>query len=262
MSLSREELEKAFKNAKELNDFVNSVLEKKNIQVKDIVQMDHYGDTYIFGVKVNKENIIKEEIIEIVKSTSPENYEKHIDFYGEWPCTIPYLDYYEKIIENNTKRMIETMIYYGIATQKEDIEFVIRQFCNYIQKEDCDKLILKFPDEHPIRKSYQNVSNIGFRQALLVAFVKMAMWQITNKVTEWDFIDSEETVITFIKDINNFNPYEIKRFIKENEEILEQEPNQYNYLFLVFYKMYEYIYKNGLQDYKKEKLFKHYKDEI
>ena len=42
----------------ELNDFVNEVLKKNNIQLRDIVQMDHYGSTYIFGVKIKQEKII------------------------------------------------------------------------------------------------------------------------------------------------------------------------------------------------------------
>lgn len=85
MSLSKEGFEKAVKRLKKINDFTNEVLEKNNIQLRNIVEMDHYGHTYIFGIKVEQENITAEEIIDIVKSTPKENYDKHIDFFGQWP---------------------------------------------------------------------------------------------------------------------------------------------------------------------------------
>ena len=57
MSLSEEGLDIAIKEMNELNNFVNEVLKKNNIQLKDIVQMDHYGSTYIFGVKIEQKKL-------------------------------------------------------------------------------------------------------------------------------------------------------------------------------------------------------------
>ena len=262
MSLSEEGLDIAIKEKNELNDFVNEVLKKNNIQFRDIVQMDHYGSTYIFGVKIKQKKIIDEEIIDIVKLTPKENYEKYIDFFGEWPCEIPYIEYYKKTIEKSTKKMIETMIYYGLSTQKENIEFVIREFYNIIEKEDCDDLIAQFPDEHPIKNSYQDVSNINFRYVLLNSFVKMSMWQINNRALNWNFLDSEEAVTKWAKELNDINSYVIGQFIKENEKILEKQPNKYNYLFMIFYKMYSYIHNNASWvDYKEDELYECYQED-
>lgn len=262
MSLSEEGLEISIKEMNELNNFVNEVLKKNNIPLKDIVEMDHYGVTYIFGVEIEQKKIIEEEIIDIVKMTPKENYEKDIDFFGSWPCEIPYIEYYRKTIEKSTEKMIETMIYYGLSTQKENIEFVIREFYNIIEKKDCDDLIAQFPDGHPIKNSYQNVSNINFRYVLLNSFVKMSMWQIRNRVSNWNFLYSEETVTKLAKEISSINSYNIGKFIKENEIILEQQPNKYNYLFMIFYKMYSYINNHAaLCDYKEVEFRECYKDD-
>ena len=89
MSLTKEGFEMAVERLNELNRFVNEVLKDNNILLEDIVEMDHYGQTYILGVKIEDDKITKEEILDIVKLTPKENYDKHIDFFGMWPCDIP-----------------------------------------------------------------------------------------------------------------------------------------------------------------------------
>ena len=253
MSLKPDVLNEVVQSKRKLNAAVNEILEKNNISLKEIVQMDHYGRTYIFGVNIN-ENTTEEEILNIVKLTPKENYEKHIDFYGTWPCDIPYYEYYENTIEKSIKKMIETMLYFGLAMGKENIEFVIREFYNLNEKGYCDSFVEKFPIEHPIRKSYQEVSNINFEQVRLTAFVKMAMWQIEKKVSGWDFVDSEEEFTRLVEEINKMNAYAIEQFIKDNEKLLEEEPNKYNYLFRICYEMS--TLKVG-SDYKGEILYEH-----
>lgn len=156
----------------------------------------------------------------------------------------------EEIIEQNTKELIKTMIYYGASTQKENIEYVIRQFYYLIKKEYCDKMIAPFPAEHPIKEVYQNVTNICFTQSILSAFAKMSMWQIKKKVSNWELIDSKEAVTAFAEEINKMDVNDIKHFIEENEKIMEEEPNKYNYLFMILYRVDAYIHKNEIEDYK------------
>ena len=166
-----------------------------------------------------------------------------------------------KAIDKNIEKLIETMIYYGASVQKENFEYVIRQFYNLIKKEYFDKMIELFPAEHIIRKVYQNVTNICFTQSLLSAFTKMSMWQIKKKASNWDFLDSNEAVTAFTKEISSMNINDMKQFIEENKNVLEEKTNRYNYLFMILYKMDAYIYRNKVIGYNSKNFFEHYNEE-
>lgn len=73
MSLDFEELTKALKEYDRVNSLVNEVFADLSISLRDKVASDHYGRLYLFEYDLGW-NITKEEIVEIVKNTSPDKY--------------------------------------------------------------------------------------------------------------------------------------------------------------------------------------------
>jgi len=83
MSLTKEGFEAAVKLNRSLNERVNKLLKKLELNLLDKVQMDHYGSSYLFGNKI-KEQTTDQELIDIIKSTPKEDYNGHITFFGEF----------------------------------------------------------------------------------------------------------------------------------------------------------------------------------
>jgi hypothetical protein len=83
MSLSREAFESACKRNEILNYSVNDIFVKLEMELNDKVQMNHYGQPYLFGKKIEVKTT-DDEIINIIKSTPKEDYNGHINFFGTW----------------------------------------------------------------------------------------------------------------------------------------------------------------------------------
>ena len=83
MSLSRLGLCIARMRMNRLNNRVNKLFKQLNLPLRYMIQMDHYGRTYLFGVAVNKEST-NDEIIQIIQSTPESSWYGRINFFGEW----------------------------------------------------------------------------------------------------------------------------------------------------------------------------------
>ena len=83
MSLSKDAFESASKRHEILNNRVNNVFVKLEMELKDKVQMNRYGQLYLFGKKI-EEKTTEDEITNIIKSKPKEDYNGHIDFFGTW----------------------------------------------------------------------------------------------------------------------------------------------------------------------------------
>ncbi len=138
-------------------------------------------------------------------------------------------------MEENIKNLIETMIYYGLSIRNESIELMIRMF-NYKKGKDwVDELVNAFPSNHPARNYYNKVSNKNFDEIQLIAFAKMAMWEIKANVDNWDFVYNEEQVDRFVEEIYKMDNNHIKEFIKKYEKILIDTPKKFRFYFAVLY---------------------------
>ena len=94
MSLIRESLIEATKCANELNDRVNKLFVKLSLPLENKVQMDHYGELYLFGTKIlthrgedRGKGIADDELINIITSAPKKSWDGHIDFFGKWNLT-------------------------------------------------------------------------------------------------------------------------------------------------------------------------------
>ncbi len=138
-------------------------------------------------------------------------------------------------MEENIKNLIESMIYYGLAVGNESLELVIRKFNYNKGKSWSDEIMKVIPENHIARNYYNKVSSEDFDNVQSTSFVKMAMWEIKEKVNNWEFIASEEQVDKFVEDICQINVDNIKQFIKENEGLLKENPEKYGFYFAVLY---------------------------
>lgn len=83
MSMTREGFEKAKARQLVLNDRVNKLFEELKLPLKDKVQMNHYGKSYLFGKSIGEETT-DDELENIIESTPEKSWNGHINFFGEW----------------------------------------------------------------------------------------------------------------------------------------------------------------------------------
>ena len=83
MSLSKEAFEAAAAVVASLNNRVNKLFEQLSLPLKNKVQMDHYGKSYLFGKRISA-STTDDELIEIIKSTPEKSWNGKIGFFGEW----------------------------------------------------------------------------------------------------------------------------------------------------------------------------------
>lgn len=138
-------------------------------------------------------------------------------------------------MEENIKNLIESMIYYGLVTGNESLELMIRKFNYKKGKSWTDKLMEIFPNAHVAANYYNKVSGENFDEIQLIAFTKMAMWEIKEKVDNWEFLYNEEQVDKFVNEIYKMNNDDVKEFIKDNEQLLIENSKKYNFYFAVLY---------------------------
>ena len=138
-------------------------------------------------------------------------------------------------MEENMKNLIESMIYYGIAVGDESIALIIRKFNYNKGKKWSDELMAVLPENHPAKRYYSKVSNEDFEKMQLTAFAKMSMWQINNKVENWNFIASEDKVDELVEEISQMNLNEINELIRNNKNLLTEYPKKYEYYFAILY---------------------------
>ena len=86
MSLTKEGFQAAMREGKILQTRINKLanqFEHPFNKLDDKVQMDHYGQWYLFGKEIGEQTTDR-EIIEIVQQTPKKEYDGHIGFFGEW----------------------------------------------------------------------------------------------------------------------------------------------------------------------------------
>ena len=85
MSLRPEALRNAINKCKKMQNRVNNLFAEseqyKNL--KDKVQMDHWGFLYLFGKKIDA-NSTDNQILEIIEETPVEEYDGITTFFGRW----------------------------------------------------------------------------------------------------------------------------------------------------------------------------------
>ena len=84
MSLSRTGLYLSVRRCKRLSRRVNKLFAKLDLPTSELwVQMNHYGQAYLFGNPID-DNTTDVEFLEIIAKTPKESYYKFIDFFGRW----------------------------------------------------------------------------------------------------------------------------------------------------------------------------------
>ena len=138
-------------------------------------------------------------------------------------------------MEENIKNLIESMIYYGLAVGNESLELIIRKFNYNKGKEWSDELMAVMSENHTARNYYNKVSSENFDEIQLIAFVKMAMWEIKEKADDWEFLYNEEQVDKYVQEIYKMDNNNVNGFINDNEGLLSENPEKYAFYFAILY---------------------------
>jgi 1,2-phenylacetyl-CoA epoxidase catalytic subunit len=118
MSLTKEGLLAAIDRGKKLKERVNKLAKQFEHPFNKLdgkVQMNHYGQWYLFGKEIS-EKTTDREIIEIIEQTPNEEYDGHINFFGEW-C----IDDCPSVIEKHQRLQARTnLLFYKLDIELED----------------------------------------------------------------------------------------------------------------------------------------------
>lgn len=134
---------------------------------------------------------------------------------------------------------LKTIIYYELATTEKQTSEVAIKFFDVGGKEFCDNLMKFMPEEHPAKVNFEKMKDVTseeFMKIQKIVFTKMAIHEIEAKMPGWDFIASDEDVNAFAESVNECNLDNIENFIEKNKEILNKEPNKYEFYFAILYK--------------------------
>lgn len=148
----------------------------------------------------------------------------------------------KKIFETSILNLLKAIIYYQLATTPEELfEYSIRKLNYFGAKEGVDEFIAALPEQHSARKFYSkldNLNNNDFMKIKTIAFIKMIVWEVKNKVFDWKFIQEDEDVAQMAMQVANTDISNVEEFVKNNINLLTKNHNRYKYYFAI---LYDYI---------------------
>lgn len=159
----------------------------------------------------------------------------------------------KKIFETSILNLLKAIIYYQLATTPEELfEYSIRKLNYFGAKEGVDEFIAVLPEQHSARKFYSkldNLNNNDFMKIKTIAFIKMIVWKVKNKVFDWKFIQEDEDVAQMAMQVANTDISSVEEFVKNNINLLTKNHNRFKYYFAILYdeKLIAY-YKCKIED--------------
>lgn len=141
--------------------------------------------------------------------------------------------------ELNVLNLVKSIIYYQLATSPEELfEYGIRKLNYFGAKAGVDEFIEVLPKNHISRTYYEKLNNLNdyeFMNIKKIAFIKMIIWEIENKVTNWRFIQDDEDVENMAVQIINTDISNVEEFVKNYINLLDEDCNRYKYYFALLY---------------------------
>lgn len=145
----------------------------------------------------------------------------------------------KEIFETSILNLLKAVIYNQLATTPEELfEYSIRKLNYFGAKEGVDEFIAVLPDGHISRKFYNkldNLNNSDFMKIKTIAFIKMIVWEIENKVFDWKFIQEDEDVEQMAMQVANTDISNVEEFVRNNINLLNENHNRYKYYFALLY---------------------------
>ena len=148
----------------------------------------------------------------------------------------------KEIFESSILSLIKAVTYYQLATTPEELfEYSIRKLNYFGAKQGVDEFIAVLSEDHISRKYYNelnSLTNSDFMRVKAIAFIKMIMWELSNKINNWDFIQDDEDVENMANQVLNTDISNVEDFVKNNIDLLNENCNRYKYYFAI---LYDYI---------------------
>lgn len=148
----------------------------------------------------------------------------------------------KEFFKTSILNLLKATIYYQLATTSEELfEYSIRKLNYFGAKEGVDEFIAVLPEQHIARTFYNkldNLNNSDFMKIKTITFIKMIIWEIENKVFDWNFIQEDEDVEQMVLKVANTDISNVEEFVRNNINLLNKNHNRYKYYFAL---LYDYI---------------------
>lgn len=142
-------------------------------------------------------------------------------------------------IEFNVLNFIKAMTFYQLAVTGEELfEYSIRKMNYFGSKVGIDEFMAVLPIDHIARAYYNKINiinDVEFMNMKRIAFIKMIIWEINSKITNWEFIQSDEDVEDLALQVTATDISDVEGFIKSNINVLNENCNRYKYYFALLF---------------------------